>query len=89
MLATLHCITLVQTLTPPLVRTTLGPVQGYTETAKSGKKVNVFRGVPFAATTGGSNEHDSADADAKRKTAASSSSSNSRPRGRQITSLII
>eukprot|EP01065_Artemidia_motanka_P053040 TRINITY_DN9745_c0_g1_i1.p1 TRINITY_DN9745_c0_g1~~TRINITY_DN9745_c0_g1_i1.p1 ORF type:complete len:587 (+),score=202.29 TRINITY_DN9745_c0_g1_i1:96-1763(+) len=38
-----------------VVTTTLGPVAGSVQTAENGKDVNVFRGVPFAADTGGVN----------------------------------
>ena len=38
-----------------IVNTTLGPIKGTTETTSQGGTTNVFRGVPFAASTGGAN----------------------------------
>ena len=37
------------------VNTTLGPIFGYVQTSDEGVHVNTFRGVPFAASTGGAN----------------------------------
>jgi hypothetical protein len=39
----------------PVVTTNLGPVMGAVEASDDGTSVAVFRGVPFAATTGGHN----------------------------------
>jgi carboxylesterase type B len=38
-----------------IVNTTYGPILGSTQISDQGKTINVFRGVPFAADTGGAN----------------------------------
>lgn len=51
-----HSVSSVTKSTPPgpVVNTTLGPVRGFTKVVNA-VELNVFRGIPFAATTGGEN----------------------------------